>query len=219
MANALLRGARPLLVQVCGEFAGTLWACAAALRATEFPRHADIDEPPTAEDGQPDVDGGATAGDPEPDEVRDELNAQAKGYSRCVEAVAALAYSTTVSYAERGIGAVPGPQAVVDALRIWLDPQRIGHFPRTLIERLLAADHLEMWSILARECDWGVPLLWLAQRVVYLPASEADSERAVGQMRRALGDYAAPVADDTPRAAFRWRCRRRSRGRMAEPGK
>jgi hypothetical protein len=36
---------------------------------------------------------------PEPDEERDELNAQAVDYSRCVEAGAALAHSTTVSYA------------------------------------------------------------------------------------------------------------------------
>jgi hypothetical protein len=34
MANALLRRVEPLLVQVSGEFAGTLWAYAAALRAT-----------------------------------------------------------------------------------------------------------------------------------------------------------------------------------------
>jgi hypothetical protein len=80
---------------------------------------------------------------------------QATDYKRCVEAVATLAYSTTGSYAERGTGPVPEPQAVVDALRIWLDPQTIGHFPRTLIERLRAADHLEMWSILTREYDWG----------------------------------------------------------------
>jgi hypothetical protein len=66
-------------------------------------------------------------------------------------------------------------------LRTWLDPQTNGHLPRTLIDGLLAADHLEMWSILVREYDWGVPLLWLAQRVFYLLASEADSERAVGQ--------------------------------------
>jgi hypothetical protein len=139
---------------------------------------------------QPDEGGSATAGEPEPDEVRDELNARAVDYSRCVEAVAALAYSTAVSYAGRGTGTVPESQAVVDALRTWLDPQTNGHFPRMLIERLLAADHLEMWSTLARGYDWGVPLLWLAQRVLCLPASEADSERAVGQMRRALGDDA-----------------------------
>jgi hypothetical protein len=59
-----------------------------------------------------------------------------------------------VSYAERGTGTVPEPQTVVDALRTWLDPQTIGHFPRTLIDALLAAEHLEMWSILAWECDW-----------------------------------------------------------------
>jgi hypothetical protein len=78
---------------------------------------------------------------------------------------------------------VSEPQAVVDALRTWLKPHTTGHFTRTLIDGPLAADHLEMWDILAREYDRGVPLLWLAQRVVCLPASEADSERAVGQMR------------------------------------
>jgi hypothetical protein len=56
-----------------------------------------------------------------------------------------------------------------------------------------------MWSILAEEYDWGVPLLWLAQRVLCLPPSEADSERAGGQMRRALSDYASQMADDTLR--------------------
>jgi hypothetical protein len=54
---------------------------------------------------------------------------------------------------------VPAPQAVVDAFRTWLDRQTIGHFPRTLIERLLDADHVEMWSILAREYDLGVSSL------------------------------------------------------------
>jgi hypothetical protein len=34
MANALLRGVRPLLVQVCGDVAATPWAYAAPLRAT-----------------------------------------------------------------------------------------------------------------------------------------------------------------------------------------
>jgi hypothetical protein len=80
-----------------------------------LPRHPDVDEPPRAEQGRPD--GGATAGEPEPDEVRDQLNARALDYLRCVEAVAALAYSTAVSYAERGKAAVPEPEVVVDALR------------------------------------------------------------------------------------------------------
>jgi hypothetical protein len=120
-----------------------------------LPRHRDVHEPPTAEQGQPDLGGVATAAEPEPDEVREQPNAQAMDYNRCVEAVAALACSTTVSYAERGTGRVPKPQAVVDALRTWLDVQTLGHFPRTLIERMLAADHLGMWSIFAREYDWG----------------------------------------------------------------
>jgi hypothetical protein len=49
---------------------------------------------------------------------------------------------------------VPELQAIV-ALRTWLDPQTIGHFPRTLIGGLLAADDLEMLSILDREYGWG----------------------------------------------------------------
>jgi hypothetical protein len=49
----------------------------------------------------------------------------------------------TVSHAERGTGLVPESQAVVNALRTWLDPQTIVHKPRTLIERLLTADRLE----------------------------------------------------------------------------
>jgi hypothetical protein len=106
---------------------------------------------------------------------------------------------TTVSYAQRGTGRVSEPQAVVDELRTWLDPQTIGHFPRTLMERLLAADHLEMWSTLAWEYDWGVPAT-LARSAGALPASERSGlGRAVGQGRRALGDYASQMADDTLR--------------------
>jgi hypothetical protein len=100
-----------------------------------------------------------------------------------------IAYSTAVSYAERESDPCGSrrPSSRRFALGWILTPQTIGHFPRTLIEQLLAADHLEMWSILAREYDWGVPLLWLAQPVLCLPASETDSDRAMGQLRRALG--------------------------------
>jgi hypothetical protein len=170
-----------------------------------------VHEPLTAEEGQPDVDGGATAGEPEPDEVRDELNAQAMDYSRCVEAVAALADSTTVSYARRGTGPVPEAQAVVDALRIWLDPQTIGHFPRMLIERLLAADHLETWSILAGEYDWGVPLLWLAQRcsVCRRVKRTRKSQSARCDERSATTRRKWQMTRSGP--AFRWRCRRQHR--------
>jgi hypothetical protein len=98
--------------------------------------------------------------------ICDQRKAQATDHDRCVDAAAALAHSTTVSYAERGTGPVPEPQAVIDALRTYLDLQTI---------------------------------FWLAQRVLCLLASEADSERAVGQMRRALGDYASQMADDTLR--------------------
>jgi hypothetical protein len=90
-------------------------------------------------------------------------------------------------------------QTVVVALGTWLVRHTIGHFTRMLIERLRDADHLEMWSILAQAYAWGFPLLWLAQRVRCLPASEADSERAVGAMQRALGDYGSQMADDTLR--------------------
>jgi hypothetical protein len=107
--------------------------------------------------------------------------------SRWVKVVAALAYSTAGLYAGRATGPVPEPQTVVAALRTWLDPQTVCHFPRTLIDGLLAADHPEMLSILAREHDWGMPLLSLAQGVLCLPASEGNSEHAVGQLRRVLG--------------------------------
>jgi hypothetical protein len=120
-------------------------------------------------DGRPDAGGDSTGGEPEPEDLRGQLNAHANDRGRCVEAAAALAHSTTVSYAERGTGPVPEPQAVVDALRTWLRPRTIDHSTRTLIDGLLAAEHLEMWDILARGYDWGVPLLWLAQRALCLP--------------------------------------------------
>ena len=82
---------------------------------------------------------------------------------------------------------------------MWLDPQTVPRFNRTLMTDLIAADHLEMWKILSREYAWGAPLLWLAQRVLCLPASEAHSERTVGQVRRTLGDYSSRMADDTLR--------------------
>jgi hypothetical protein len=45
------------------------------------------------------------------------------------------------------------------------------------------ADHLEMWRMLAEEYDWARPLLVLAQRVLFLPASEAHSERTISQVQ------------------------------------
>jgi hypothetical protein len=41
-----------------------------------------------------------------------------------------------------------------------------------------------------------VPLLWLAQQVLCLPAGEADAEGALGGLRT-LGDYASQMAADT----------------------
>jgi hypothetical protein len=105
-----------------------------------------------------------------------------------VHYAAALVYSMAASLAERGSAPVPEPQAVV------------GRFAFGWMTRLpLAAVHLGMWIILARESDWGLPLPWLAQRVLCLPASEADSGCALGRMRRTPGDYAARVADGTHR--------------------
>jgi hypothetical protein len=43
----------------------------------ELPRDPDVHEPPMTDQGQPDVGGGATAGESEPDEVREQLDAQA----------------------------------------------------------------------------------------------------------------------------------------------
>jgi hypothetical protein len=49
-------------------------------------------------------DSATSVGEPEPEEVCDERDAWTIDCCRCVEAVAALAYWTTVSYAERGTG-------------------------------------------------------------------------------------------------------------------
>ena len=78
----------------------------------------------------------------------------------------------------REAGAVPTPDAV--EARIWLNPRTIGNFGRSLMQQLLAADHLQMWDVLANEFPWLPPLRWLAQRVLCLPASEAQSGRTVG---------------------------------------
>jgi hypothetical protein len=58
-------------------------------RDAELPRRPDVDEPLTAEQGQPDVRGGATTG--EPDVVHHELKAQAMDYGRCADAAVAVA--------------------------------------------------------------------------------------------------------------------------------
>jgi hypothetical protein len=50
-----------------------------------------------------------------------------------------------------------------------------------------------MREILAAEYpDWP-PLLWLAERVLCLPASEAHSERTISQVRRVLGGHFPPI--------------------------
>jgi hypothetical protein len=83
-------------------------------------------------------------------------------FTRCVEVAVRLAVSTAEAYAARGTTDVPEPQDVGAALRIWLGPRTIGHFPRSLVERLLDVDHLQKWETLAQEFPWGPPLLWLA---------------------------------------------------------
>ena len=40
---------------------------------------------------------------------------------------------------------------IIKLLRMWLDPQTVPRFNRTLMTDLIAADHLEMWRILSRE--------------------------------------------------------------------
>jgi hypothetical protein len=142
-------------------------------------RHADVDEEPEGLIG---------------DDLDD---AQALDYQKCVDDVVNLAASMTIAYVARETGDVPSPDEVAKALRIWLDPRTIAGFGRTLVEFILGADHLPMWERLAGEFSWGEPLLWLAQRVLCLPASEAQSERTVGQVRRTLGDYASRMSDET----------------------
>jgi hypothetical protein len=74
------------------------------------------------------------------------------------------------------------------------------YFGQTLRTRLESAGwtHAEMWRILAAEYpDWTPPLLWLAERVLCFPASEAPSERTISHVRRALGPHASRTADQT----------------------
>jgi hypothetical protein len=97
-------------------------------------------------DRRPDADGDSTGGERESEDLRGQLNAHANDCGRRVDAAAPLACSTTVSYAEHGTRPVPKPQAVVDVLRTWLRPRTIDHFTRTLIDGLLAAEHLRMWG-------------------------------------------------------------------------
>jgi hypothetical protein len=73
------------------------------------------------------------------------------------------------------------------------------YFGQTLHVRLESATHAEMWAIIADECpDWAPSLLWLAERVLCLPASEAHSERTISQVRRVLGGrHASRTTDQT----------------------
>ena len=117
----------------------------------DLPLHPDVDEA--------DFSGGMTDEDAEDNDVRDHLNAEAIEYSGCVEDVLSLASSVASSYAKRGTGDVPDPDDVVAALRMWLDPQTVPRFNRTLMTDLIAADHLGMWKILSREYAWGAAAL------------------------------------------------------------
>jgi hypothetical protein len=81
-------------------------------------------------------------------------------------------------------------------MRHWLTSQFF--FGQTLRTRLESATHAEMWEILAGEYpNWAPPLLWLAERVLCLPASEAHSERTISQVRRVLGWHISRTADQT----------------------
>jgi hypothetical protein len=94
----------------------------------------------------------------------------------CLGEVVLLARQTTERYNARGIGARCDPDLVEQSMRHWLTSQ--FHFGQTLRTRLESATYPEMWEILAGEYpDWTTPLLWLAERVLCLPASEAHSER------------------------------------------
>jgi hypothetical protein len=79
------------------------------------------------------------------------------------------------------------PMGVADAVRAWV----VTDMPRSLLERLAALSHLDLWATLEEEYDWGSPLRELAEVVLCMPASEAHSERTVKQVRRVLGRHAA----------------------------
>ena len=92
----------------------------------------------------------------------------------------------------------PEPETVAEALRYWCSVETHNLFGESLTEKLMNADHLAMWEKIATEYpDWGQPLLWLAQRVLCLPASEAHSERTAGKVRRVLGRFGARTGDET----------------------
>jgi hypothetical protein len=81
-------------------------------------------------------------------------------------------------------------------MRYWLTSQ--FYFGQTLRTRLESATHAEMWEMLAAEYpDWAPPLLWLAGRVLCLPASEAQTDRTISQVRRVLGRHASRTAYQT----------------------
>jgi hypothetical protein len=107
-----------------------------------------------------------------------------------------LARQTTERYNARGIGAQCDPDVVEQSMRHWLTSQ--FYFGQTLRTRLESATHAEMWGIHAAEYpDWAPPLLWLAERVLCLPASKADSERTISHVGRVLNRRTTRTADQT----------------------
>jgi hypothetical protein len=112
----------------------------------------------------------------------------------CLEDVVLPARQTTEGCNKRGIGAQCDPDLVERSLRHWLASQL--YFVQTLRTRLESAHHAEWWGILAAECQhWAPPLLWLAERVLGIPASEAHSMRTISQVGRVLGWHASRTAD------------------------
>jgi hypothetical protein len=67
---------------------------------------------------------------------------------------------------------------VIKALNRWLHLE----LSQSLLVKLTAVGHLEMWNILVGGFVWVTPLLMLAQRVLCLPPSEAHSGRTMSQM-------------------------------------
>jgi hypothetical protein len=82
----------------------------------------------------------------------------------------------------------------------WLDPYKIGDCNRSVRRRLLAADHLQTWEIIAQDPGDRRRLL----------ASEAHSPRTVRHVQRKLSsETTRRKCQSAPRrsyAALRWRC-------------
>jgi hypothetical protein len=111
----------------------------------------------------------------------------------CIEAAFEKAREITEEYNRRGESEGQDPDLVVRALNRWLHAE----LSQSLLVKLSAVGHLEMWNIPARKFVWAAPLLVLAQRVLCLPASEARSERTISQVRRILGRHAVRTSDET----------------------